>query len=100
MSGRTFTPEESRAIVAELAVIARLREPGVTVAEMLLVWELIPGILHLVRSRPGKDLKLALLSVDECRLLVEVLAREPGNRAGELRASLLTALNRDRVPNG
>jgi hypothetical protein len=91
MSGRSFTTEESRRIVSEMSVLARLRE--CSVEEMLLVWELIPGILAAVRSRPEAGLKLALFSADECRLLVDALVREPGSQAGELRASLLTALS-------
>ena len=69
--GRTFTEEESRRIVAELSILARLAQNKATIEETLFIWELIPKILTMVRAGVTEGrVKFALFTVEELQHLI------------------------------
>jgi hypothetical protein len=86
--GMNLSPEESKRIVGELSIMAALQTQEATGDEMLLIWECIPKLLAILRSRKGEGFKFAIMSESELRVLIAGLDGQRNDDTVKLRAQL------------
>lgn len=79
-------PEPMRKQLAMMALVGRLEGSDATIGELLLLWESLPAIFATMRAiegRQGEGLKFAILTVEDCRLLVAALDNYAFNWGGD-----------------